>query len=109
MINPVNDSTIIEQASDGDDNPDIEDYLGSGDIKISYLYGRSQLGLLLRNNLKLSDNKGAVEFSFSYPFFNSPNTFWYTKAFTGYGESLIDYNVNVTKVSFGFSFSRGLL
>lgn len=93
----------------GDDNPDIEKYLGYGDIKIDYLYKKSQFGLLIRNNLRLGDdNKGAVEFNYSVPFLDSPNTFWYLKIFHGYGESLIDYNREVTKVAFGFSFSRGL-
>jgi len=95
--------------ADGDDNPDIEKYLGYGDIRIDYLHKRNQFSLLIRNNLRLnSDNKGAVEFAWSYPFFDSPNTFWYSKIFHGYGESLIDYNREVTKVAFGFSFSRGL-
>ena len=94
---------------DGDDNPDIDKYLGYGDIKLDYLYGDSQFGLLVRNNLRLnSDNKGAVEFNWSYPVFGSSNTFWYAKVFHGYGESLIDYNHEITKTSFGFSFSRGL-
>ena len=100
----------IDEANEkGDDNPDIQKYLGYGDIKIDYLNGKSQFGLLLRNNLRFnSDNKGAVEFSWSYPFLGSPNTFWYAKVFHGYGESLIDYDQEVTKTSFGFSFSRGL-
>lgn len=93
----------------GDDNPDITKYLGYGDIKIDYLYKKSQFGLLLRNNLRLGEaNKGAIEFNYSVPFLDSPNTFWYLKLFHGYGESLIDYNRDVTKIAFGFSFSRGL-
>lgn len=102
------DPLIIQQYSDGDDNPDIEDYLGYGDIKLDYLYGKNHFGLMLRNNLDFDDNKGAVELTYSYPFFNSPDSSWYVKVFTGYGESLIDYNVDVTKASFGFSFSDGL-
>ncbi|PHR56196.1 MAG: hypothetical protein COA44_08890 [Arcobacter sp.] len=95
--------------SKGDDNPDIAEYLGYGDIRLSYLNGKSQYEVLLRNNLRLnSQNKGAIEFSWSYPFFDSPNTFWYIKLFNGYGESLIDYDNEVTKASIGFSFSRGL-
>lgn len=104
----VDDPALIQQYSSDDDNPDIEDYLGYGDIEVSYFYGKSQFGLLLRNNLDFDDNKGAIEVTYSYPFFSSPNTFWYAKVFTGYGESLIDYNVDVTKASFGFSFSGGL-
>lgn len=91
----------------GDDNPDIEDYLGYGEIDIKYLYGKHQLGLMLRNNLK-SDNKGAIQFDWSVPMRNAKNTYWYVKAFNGYGESLIDYNQNNTKISFGFSFFRSL-
>ena len=104
----VYDPILIQEYSDGDDNPDISDYLGYGDIEVAYLYGKNQFGLLLRNNLNFKENKGAVEFRYSYPLFNSPNTFWYAKGFTGYGDSLIDYNVHVTKASFGFSFSGGL-
>ncbi len=93
----------------GDDNPDIHNYLGYGDIKIDYLYKKSKFGFLLRNNLRFNgENKGAIEFNYSVPFLDSPNTFWYMKFFHGYGESLIDYNREVTKIAFGFSFSRGL-
>jgi len=96
----------IAAQSDGDDNPDITDYLGYGDIKLDYLYKKHQFGLLLRNNLDFDDNKGAIELNYSYPLLNSPTTFIYLKLFNGYGESLIDYNVDVTKASVGFSFSR---
>jgi len=93
----------------GDDNPDIQNYLGYGDIKLDYLYKNSKIGLLLRNNLRLgSENKGAIELNYSYPFMDSSNTFWYIKLFKGYGESLIDYDRDVTKAAVGLSFSRGL-
>jgi phospholipase A1/A2 len=93
----------------GDDNPDIEKYLGYGDIRIDYLYKNSHFGLLFRNNLRMNgDNKGAVELNYSHPITDSANTFLYIKLFNGYGESLIDYNRNVTKAAIGFSFSRGL-
>ncbi len=100
---------VDEANAKGDDNPDIDKYLGYGDIRIQYLNGRSHYGLLIRNNLRFNgENKGAVEFNWSYPLFKSPNTFVYAKAFHGYGESLIDYDRQVSKVSFGFSFSREL-
>jgi phospholipase A1 len=49
-----------------------------------------------------------VKLDWYYPFFGSHTTFWYLQFFNGYGESLIDYNRNYTKASFGFSFSRGV-
>jgi len=97
----------IDINAKGDDNPDILDYYGYGDIDIKYLYGKHQFGLMLRNNLK-SDNKGAVQLDWSVPVSDSKNTYWYVKVFNGYGESLIDYDKSNTKISFGFSFFRSL-
>ena len=92
----------------GDDNPDIEDYLGYGDLSFSYIYKKNHFTLLLRNNLKTSKNKGAVSFTYSTPLGLAKDTFLYMKLFSGYGESLIDYNRNINKISLGFSFSRGI-
>lgn len=92
----------------GDDNPDILDYMGYGEISGSYLWGERQLSVMLRNNLKLNHNKGAIQIDYTQPFFNSDNTYWYLKFFSGYGESMIDYNRNVSKISIGFAYSRDL-
>ncbi len=92
----------------GDDNPDILTYMGYGDINLKYLYGKNQINLMIRNNFNIDNNKGAIQIDWTTPFFNSNNTFWYAKLFSGYGESLIDYNRNITKLSLGFAFSRGI-
>ena len=93
----------------GDDNPNIQNYLGYGDLTFHYLYNKNQVSSKFRYNFGAGGtNRGAVEFNWSYPFFHSKNMFWYMKLFSGYGESLIDYDRSVTKTSFGFSFSRAL-
>jgi phospholipase A1 len=92
----------------GDDNPDLEEYIGYGDIQIKYLYGKNQFGLTWRNNLNLTDNRGSIELDYSTPLRNSDNTYWYVKYFNGYAESLIDYDRSTSKISFGFSFYRSL-
>ena len=92
----------------GDDNPDIENYLGYGDIKIKYLYGENQFTLKLRNNLKLNNNKGSIQLDYSKPVNNSKTTYWYIKGFNGYGESLINYDKSISKIGFGFAFYRSL-
>jgi len=103
------DGTETDPHEVGDDNPNIEKYMGYGDIKLHYLYGKHQFASMFRYNFGAGGKqRGAVEFNWSYPFFHSKNMFWYTKIFNGYGESLIDYNRNVTKASFGFSFSRAI-
>ncbi len=94
--------------ANGDDNPDITTYMGYGDVTISYIAGKRHFSLLLRNNLHINDNKGALRLSYSHPLALSKDTFLYMKLFSGYGESLIDYNRYINKVSIGFSFSRGL-
>ena len=94
---------------DGDDNPDITDYLGYGDLSFSYIYGQHQFDLMLRNNLHINgENRGAITLDWSYPLPYTEHSFWYVKLFSGYGESLIDYNRYVNKFAFGLSFSRGL-
>ncbi len=101
--------TVIDPNENGDDNPNIIEYYGYGDIHLQYLYGKSQISTMFRYNFGMGNGeKGAVELGWMYPFFGSHNMFWYTKIFSGYGESLIDYDRSITKASFGFSFSRGL-
>jgi phospholipase A1 len=92
----------------GDDNPDIEEYLGYGDITFTYIKNKGQFMLLLRNNFDIKENRGALELSYSYPLALAKDSFLYFKFFNGYGESLIDYDRHMTKAAFGFSFSRGL-
>ncbi len=101
----------IPDPEDRDDNPDIHEYFGYGDLTLNYLYGKHQLGLMLRNNLEFGDdekNRGAIQVDWSYPFLNAYSTYWYIKYFNGYGESLIDYNRKIEKTGFGLSFSRNV-
>jgi len=106
-LNP--NGTVTDPNQNGDDNPNIIEYYGYGDIHLQYLYGKHQISTMFRYNFGMGDGeKGAVELGWMYPFFSSHNMYWYTKIFSGYGESLIDYDRSITKASFGFSFSRGL-
>ncbi|PLY06123.1 MAG: phospholipase [Arcobacter sp.] len=90
-----------------DDNPDINDYMGYGDLTLVYPYKKHTFKLLLRNNLKFNNkNKGFAQLDWTFPFFNSKSTFGYIQASSGYGDSLIDYNQEVNRISFGISLSR---
>ncbi len=103
---PEHQKTSINDSS-GDDNPDIYKYLGYGDLKISYPYKKNLFTLLLRNNLKFDGhNRGAVQFdwTFSLPWIS--DTFGYLQIFSGYGESLIDYNKRNDKIGLGFAITR---
>lgn len=89
--------------SDLGDNPDIMDYYGYGSIKTLYFYKKNLF--TLKGRLNPATHKGAVEFTYSYPGYLD-GVYWYIKIFSGYGESLIDYNEHLTKYSVGFAFSR---
>lgn len=85
---------------DGDDNPDIEKYLGYGEFTTTYTWANdAKASLLLRNNLR-KDNKGAVQIDYSFPINNRIRL--YMLLFNGYGESLIDYDESTTRVGIGF-------
>ncbi len=90
----------------GDDNPDIEKFLGAGQIGALWRLSRNHnLELILRNNLR-RDNKGAIELDWSYPFTDHLRGF--VQYFNGYGESLIYYNESSERLSIGFKFTDWL-
>ncbi len=97
----------LKEDEKNDDNPDIEKYLGYGDLTLAYAYKQHTFKLLLRNNLRKSDdNKGYAQLNWTLPFFNSKNYFGYIQASTGYGDSLIDYDRRVDRLGIGISLSR---
>ena len=93
-----------------DDNSDILDYYGYGDISILYPYKQHSFEIKVRNNLKMnSKNKGAIILDWAFPlpdFVSTQNSYGFLQIFSGYGESLIDYNQELNKIGFGIAFSR---
>ena len=84
-------------------NPDLMSYLGHGQLKLIFPYKTHIFKLISRNSLS---DKRATEINYSYPVTRAKDLFLYVKAFSGYGESLIDYNHKVNKIGIGFSISR---
>lgn len=91
----------IEEDLEDDDNPDITDYYGHGELWMAYKYKKHIFSLMSRNNLESGFSLGAVELGWSFPFFGYPFLKGYIQYFSGYGESLIDYNQYVNRIGFG--------
>lgn len=90
----------------GDENPDIEDFYGNGELRLAFnLPLRMRLDLMGRRNF--STDKGAVEASLQVPVTKTGNIFFYLQFWDGYGESLIDYNHSFTSYGAGFSLRPG--
>jgi phospholipase A1 len=78
----------LGESLETDDNPDISKYMGHGDIIAVYRRGGHEFSAMWRRNLRT--NKGAVQLGWAWPIAGQLKG--YTQVFTGYGQSLIDYN-----------------
>lgn len=100
----------IPEPNGEDDNPNIEDYYGYGDLTFLYAYKKHTFELMLRNNLKLDDaNKGATELNWSFPlpdFLSAKDTYGLLQLYSGYGNNLIDYDKEIHKIGLGIAFTR---
>lgn len=95
----------IPESRTTDDNPDITNYLGYGDLILAYKFPTGTLSATLRNNLK-SDNRGSIEIDYSFPF--NKHIKGYVQYFNGYGESLIDYNRSINRIGIGIALTDWL-
>ncbi|KAF0191137.1 MAG: phospholipase A1 [Gammaproteobacteria bacterium] len=95
----------IPESVEDDDNPDIDQYLGHGEVIAAYRLGEHVLDLMLRNNLD-SPNRGAISVGWSFPINERVNGF--VQYFNGYGESLIDYNTSISRIGLGIMLTNWL-
>ncbi|MGI3295380.1 phospholipase A [Neisseria sp. SLRRB23] len=93
---------VFDQGGDQNDNPDIADYMGYGDVKVQYrLNDRKNVYSVLRYNPKTG--YGAVEAAYTFPITGKLKGV--VRGFHGYGESLIDYNRKQSGIGFGLMFN----
>nr|WP_289113403.1 phospholipase A [uncultured Halomonas sp.] len=87
--------------SDGDDNnPDIERFVGYGDIRLAKrLQNNHEFAGQLRGNP--STGNYGTQVDYSWPAFNGVRA--HVQYYYGYGESMIDYDHRVHRLSLGFS------
>ena len=92
----------IEEDRSDDNNPEIKNYIGRGDMLAFYRWKEHDFSLMLRHSLKGGDDShGAAQFDWVFPI--SGKLRGHFQLFDGYGESLIDYNHRATYVGLGVS------
>jgi phospholipase A1 len=92
----------IPESRDDDNNPDIGDHVGRGEVTLLRNWNSQTFGLTLRHSMRGgNDSRGSARFSWSVPLDGKLRG--YVELFHGYGESLIDYNHEATYLGVGVS------
>ena len=85
-----------------DDNPDIQDFMGRGEVLVTHNWGEHEISALMRHSLRGGDRShGSLELNWAFPIHGKLKG--YLQYFGGYGESLIDYNHHANYVGLGVS------
>jgi phospholipase A1/A2 len=87
---------IAEDEAD-DDNPDINRYMGYYHLGLNYKLDQAVISSKVRYNW--NTGYGSGELGLSYPLLKNLRV--YGQVFSGYGETLIDYNHNQTRFGLG--------
>jgi phospholipase A1 len=82
-------------------NPDISNYLGYGRELITYKFKGQELSLQARNVFESVFRRGAVQLDWSFPL--TSHLKGYVQWFSGYGQSLIEYNHYTNSAGIGIA------
>ncbi|MFT5642632.1 MAG: phospholipase A1 [Janthinobacterium sp.] len=88
----------LDNAKSDDDNPDILDFMGHSDVQATYRARGHEYSMTARHNF--SSAHGSIQAGWAFPVSN--NLKGYLQLFSGYGQSLIDYNTSQKSLGAGF-------
>jgi len=94
----------LPEDDEDNDNPDLSHRVGRTEISASWIPGLATARLTWRNNLK-SLRHGSLQFDWTFPVDrDDPEGLrWYVQVFSGYGETLLDYNHRQTSLGLGLT------
>ena len=99
------DAKLDANATEGDDNPDLEKFIGNQKYFVKYRGDTIDLSLAYQNDiLEYNRHYGNLKLDLSFPSVNK-NLDFFVRYFYGYGESLVDYNEKIKRISFGILIS----
>jgi phospholipase A1 len=92
----------LREDRSSDDNPDIQDFMGRADLTVTHNWAGNEVSAVMRHSLRSGDRShGSLELNWAFPIHGELKG--YLQYFTGYGESLIDYNHTGNYVGIGVS------
>jgi phospholipase A1 len=92
----------LPDSEEKDDNPDIVDYIGSVELLGFYQWpNQITTALRLRTTFASSPSWGSAQLDVRFPIVSDLKG--YVQLFSGYGESMIDYNFRKTAIGLGIS------
>lgn len=84
-----------------DQNPEISNFIGRGELNVSYQFKKQVVYAIIKQPLN-SFNRGSIQLNYVFPV--KANLRFHLQLFSGYGETLIDYNHKQTTIGLGISF-----
>jgi phospholipase A1 len=92
----------IPESLEEDDNRDLIDYIGSHELTATWLPGTATAMLVWRNDLS-NLSQGSFQLDMTYPMDEAKldGLRWHLQLFSGYGETLLDYNIRQHSVGLG--------
>ena len=93
----------LRLADKDDENTDITDYIGCGDVTVIRALGRHQLSVTGRHSLRFTNTwgRGSVQANWVFPI--TGNFKGLLQVSEGYGETLVDYNYRQTTIGLSVS------
>jgi phospholipase A1 len=85
-----------------DENPNITTFIGNAELEVSASFGKHEFYSIMSHSFKTFE-KGNIQLNYVFPIHGHMRG--QLQVFQGYGETLIDYNVNQTTVGIGVSFA----
>ena len=85
-------------------NPDLADYLGYGEITLAYKFGAQILSLQMHSIFEQGGKRITGLATWSFPV--TPYLYGYVQLFSGYGQSLIEYNHRTNSFGLGIALSN---
>ncbi len=92
----------LPENSADDDNPDLIDFIGSHELTATWLPGLATASLVWRNDFSHL-SRGSWQLDMTYPFTREKldGLRWHLQLFSGYGETLLDYNQRQHSIGLG--------